>query len=118
MSELSFLIELLLNHKLPKATKDAIAARIKEVEALPHTRVQDRWQPQSSAQALQQAAQAPSTLALMAKHGVPNPTPLNDPASVENIAQTAATAQALQQANMIKGGIKPPTTAEGRPRKW
>ncbi len=113
MSELSFLIELLLNHKLPKGTKDAIAARIKEVES-----GSVRPNPQVIHNQSTGPQQAASTLALMAKHGVPNPTPLNDPASVENIAQTAATAQALQQANMIKGGIKPPTTAEGRPRKW
>lgn len=34
MTELSFLIDLLLNHKLPPKTKDAVAGRIKEVEAL------------------------------------------------------------------------------------
>lgn len=34
MTELTFLIELLLNHELKKETKDAIAARIKEVELL------------------------------------------------------------------------------------
>lgn len=33
MSELSFLIELLLNHDLQKVTKDLVAERIKEVEA-------------------------------------------------------------------------------------
>jgi len=32
MTELTFLIELLLNHDLPKATKDLVATRIKEVE--------------------------------------------------------------------------------------
>lgn len=32
MTELSFLLELLLNHKLPKKTKDAVAERIKVVE--------------------------------------------------------------------------------------
>lgn len=32
MTELTFLLELLLNHKLPKGTKAAIAGRIKEVE--------------------------------------------------------------------------------------
>lgn len=32
-SELSFLIELLLEHKLPKGTRSAVAARIKYVEA-------------------------------------------------------------------------------------
>lgn len=33
MTELSFLIELLLNHRLPKPTRDLVASRIKEVEA-------------------------------------------------------------------------------------
>lgn len=32
MTELTFLIELLLNHKLPKPTKDAISERIREIE--------------------------------------------------------------------------------------
>lgn len=34
MTELTFLIELLLNHKVAKPTRDAIASRIKDVEAL------------------------------------------------------------------------------------
>ena len=33
MTELPFLVDLLLNHKLPKGAKDAVAARIKEVAA-------------------------------------------------------------------------------------
>ncbi len=33
MTELDFLIDILLNHKLPKATKDLVAERIKEVGA-------------------------------------------------------------------------------------
>lgn len=33
MTELSFLIDLLLNHKLPKATQTAIKERIQEVES-------------------------------------------------------------------------------------
>lgn len=32
VTELQFLIDLLLNHKLPKATKDLVAKRIGEVE--------------------------------------------------------------------------------------
>jgi hypothetical protein len=36
MSEITFLIELLLNHKLTKTTKEVIAARIKEIEDLRH----------------------------------------------------------------------------------
>ncbi len=109
--EISFLLEILFDHKSFKSAKDAIRARVKELDASP-------VRPQVIHNQSTGPQQAASTLALMAKHGVPNPTPLNDPASVENIAQTAVTAQALQQANMIKGGIKPPTTAEGRPRKW
>jgi hypothetical protein len=35
MTELSFLLELLLNHKLQKPTKDLIQTRIKEIEAQP-----------------------------------------------------------------------------------
>ncbi len=38
MSELSFLIDLLLNHKIPKKTKDAIQSRIKEIEVQPPQR--------------------------------------------------------------------------------
>lgn len=37
MTELSFLIELLLNHKLPKKTKDIIAERVKTIQAQPIT---------------------------------------------------------------------------------
>ncbi len=33
MTELTFLVELLLNHKLQKPTKDAVASRIRDVEA-------------------------------------------------------------------------------------
>lgn len=32
MSELSFLLDLLLNHKLPKATRELITARVSDVE--------------------------------------------------------------------------------------
>lgn len=35
MSELSFLLDILLNHKLGKATKDAIKARIDHITNLP-----------------------------------------------------------------------------------
>lgn len=118
MSELSFLIDLLLNHDLPKATKDLIAERIKFVEdkllAGP-----PNWDerflngrhpglvnpiigPSSSitTAALAVAPQAPSTLALMAKHGdITLPivqTPIMPPVvPVEQVAQTPATAAAM-----------------------
>jgi len=96
MSELSFLIDLLLNHKLHRLTKEAIAARIKEVEEnrtpVPQVRV---------THPLGQV-QAASTLALMAKHGE---IPVNDipiapaPQPVAVIAQTPATAAAMQARN-------------------
>lgn len=37
MSELDFLLELLLNHKLTKPTKDLLQARIKEVQVRPNS---------------------------------------------------------------------------------
>jgi len=68
MSELSFLIELLLNHEFPKETKVLIAERIKEVEKTLTTRtpILATNQIQNVPPKLQQA---PSTIALMAKHG-------------------------------------------------
>jgi hypothetical protein len=79
MTELSFLIELLLNHDLPKATKDLIASRIKEVEqTLTATRIPfvATSQVQNVPPKLQQAA---STLAAMAKHGDIPPQPVMAP---------------------------------------
>lgn len=72
MTELSFLIDLLLNHELSKETKSLIASRIKDVE-------QNLTQPRVattgfiSHMPLVGPPQAASTLALMAKHGdIPN----------------------------------------------
>lgn len=130
MTELSFLIELLLNHDLPKATKDLIASRIKEVEqmltitrmVLPATA-----QIQTLPPKLQQA---PSTLAAMARHGdIPNfpgaatfvtPPIEAAPMPVEVIAQTPQTAAAMNSRNQaiaesIAGKIDKTT---GRPKKW
>ncbi len=66
MTELSFLIELLLNHDLPKATKDLIAQRIKEVEQnlTSHT---VNYKP-SAIMIPNPANQAVSTLQAMARH--------------------------------------------------
>lgn len=133
ISELSFLIELLLNHDLPKATKDLLAARIKEVEAnlvskpqvqqqISHTAQQAALQAQFAAQGNKQAA---STLALMAKHGdIPNMVsapdmPVIEPVAV--IAQTPQTAAALNHRNeTIAAAIagKNLDKSSGRPRKW
>lgn len=120
MTELSFLIELLLNHDLKSETKKAVAARIKEVEATLTPR------PMQVAQvplppALQK--QPASTLALMAKHGdIPNiPPPVMPPVPVvEQIAQTPATAAAMNARNeAIQNAISGTVDKTKRsPRKW
>lgn len=110
MTELSFLLDLLMNHKLPKLTKQLIAARIKEVEQMLQT----------------------TSVTLNTKHGkVPvyaSPYIKEDekiflsqepsPIPVEEIAQTPAAAAALasrQQAIMNRGTIEKGQTS---PRKW
>ena len=134
MTELSFLIDLLLNHELQKQTKDAIAERIKQVEAaLTATRM---VVPLSSGVRPEDirtvpahlANQSPSTIAAMIRHeqngeAPPMPTaaataPL--PVQPQVIAQTPAAVaavnarqQAIQQA--ISGK---PAPGETRPRKF
>lgn len=121
MTELSFLIELLLNHDLPKATKDLLATRIKEVESNLVAKPQqaNAYSYVPPPKILQQA---PSTLAAMARHGdIPNIVPVPDmpaPEPVAVIAQTPATAAALESTNLIRNGQKPPMTSQGRPRKF
>ncbi len=68
ISELSFLIELLLNHELKKETKDLIAGRIKEVEA--NLVAQPIFLPtRHTTPVPNPTLQSPSTLAAMARHG-------------------------------------------------
>ncbi len=115
MTELSFLLELLLNHKLPKATREAVTIRIKDVEASlsisrPLAQVQ-------AYPAVTIAPQSPSTMAAMARNGfqeVPKAIP------IEQIAQTPAAAAALasrQQAIQDSISEKIDRTT-GRPRKF
>lgn len=117
ISELSFLLDLLLNHKLPKPTKDLIAKRIGEVEANLST-VPIR----PAAQVHSGPPQAASTLALMAKHGElpPVSVPQAAPEPVAVIAHTPATAAAMQArsesiAAALSGRVDKNT---GQPRKW
>lgn len=105
MTELTFLIDLLLNHDLTKPTKDAIAMRIKDVEEQLTTHPQTKFGPIPAVV----QKQAPSTLALMAKHGdIPDIPKVEMPpvVPVEQIAQTPATQAALAARNqMINGAI-------------
>lgn len=127
MSELSFLIELLLNHDLPKATKDLIASRIKEVEqGLTSHQVRAGGFPIYNP-SVGPTAQAPSTLAAMARHGdIPaiSPPVIPPVPVVERVAQTPATAAALTARNeaITRAASSRPlaATEKGRtsPRKW
>lgn len=133
-TELSFLVELLLNHRLPKATREAVGARIKEVEEqrplygqMNPPPAHRAIQPQAVPAALQ--GQAPSTIAAMMRHpdliaqmgatAAPPETP-PEPAPVAVIAQTPAAAAAMQkrqEALSIQLSGKP-LKGETGPRKW
>lgn len=111
MTELTFLVDLLLNHNLAKETKDVIASRIKDVEQAIQTQsMQVTWnrpQPVAVPQGPQQSA---STLALMAKHGdlppVPMAVPTSAPEPVAVVAHTPATAAAMNARAAALGGDK------------
>lgn len=126
MTELSFLLDLLLNHRLQKATKDLIRERIKEVEQgiplTPQGRANAHLaaMPAISANPIV-AQQAPSMQAIMARHpDLGNPDLAAPVTPVAVVAQTAATQAALasrQQAiaESIAGKIDKVT---GRPKKF
>ncbi len=81
MTELSFLISLLLDHKLPKATQTAIKDRIREIEIAqpairtpmvqyPTQQTHMRMTDVLGAPIVHGAQQSASTAALLAKHGL------------------------------------------------
>ena len=106
MSELSFLIELLLNHKLPKVTRDLVAQRISVVEATVSKSPQAQPIVVGSINRSPRDpnAQSASTAALLAKDpaaapGLPNAVSqdqLPPPQPVTIVAQTPLAAAALQ----------------------
>lgn len=113
MTELSFLIELLLNHKLPKATKDAVAARIKEIEASPAQMVVPRQMPVSSRDVTQRHPDLIKPIEASAYLPVEQSTPAV-------IAQTPAAAAALASREAainasLSGKVD---KVSGRPRKF
>jgi hypothetical protein len=111
MNELSFLVNLFLNHRLPRATKEYVAARISEIEA---NLTQQPTAPKA-VHPFPGLPQAASTMAILAR----NPD-LMPPAKVEVIAQTPATVAAMasrEQAisESMSGKVDKVT---GRPRKF
>lgn len=110
MTELSFLIDLLMNHKLPKLTKQAIAERIKEVES-------NIGAPNVRSQA---PRQAPSTIAALSRQADEANPAIPAPEPVAQIAQTPAAAAALAArkqsiAQALSGKMEKGQTS---PRKW
>lgn len=109
MTELTFLLELLLNHKLPKSTKEAIAARIKEVEeklSQPNMHSMHTRTAPAGFVPPHLANQAPSTIAAMMKHEMAPPTagpvlesvPLQTPAVIAQTPAAQAAVSARQEA--------------------
>lgn len=133
MTELSFLVELLLNHKIQKNTKDLIAARIKEVEQEMSVRPPLSQMQMAQNRALlstippAMANQSPSTIAAMMRHNgvqaadpMPEMPPIPEPQPVAIIAQTPAAVAAMNsRAQAIAASINGKTDkATGRPRKF
>ena len=108
MTELSFLIDLLLNHKLPPATKKHVLERVKEVEA-------NYQAPKQTPPRLQPGQQCASTQALLDRMTEPLTAP-----PLEAIVASPQAAQAIntrQQAiaAQISGKPEPGRTS---PRKF
>ncbi len=130
LTELTFLLELLLNHKLPKPTKTVITERIKEVEAQLTTlqihsapivnTVEMRGVPMRDVPA-HLANQSPSTIAAMMRHpdlvaqiAPPEPT---QPVVIAQTPQAQMAMNARQEAISLAISGKP---EKGRtsPRKF
>lgn len=94
MTELKWLVELILKHELPDKTKNHVLKRIGAVEEQYSGGMVTRSQPKP--QINQQMQQAPSTLALMEKHGIdPTPPP---PTSVQAAQALSVRETLIQQA--------------------
>lgn len=124
MTELSFLLDLLLNHKLPKATKEAVAQRLKMMATT------EVVIPKSGTGTFEYRGvngptigpqQAPSTLAAMARHGdlvvaAPQEPPA-EPVPVAVVAQTAATIAALNARQTAIASANSAGPFSGKPEK-
>lgn len=121
MTELSFLIDLLLNHKLAKATKDAIAERIKEVEGA----VRPFSQPINYLKEVVGPAAQGFTPAILTTMKAHDSQPII-PVPYMEIAQTPAAAEAMKHREALMSGANSASLSSnanldrntGRPRKF
>lgn len=135
MTELSFLIDLLFNHRLPKSARDAVVTRVKEIEI--HPMAMYGSMPKMNplpvyAQPPGMAPQSSSTLAALARHpdlvaqmtattiGMAPSQPVVESTQPLVIAQTpaAAAAMAQRQATILQAQTGKPMAGETRPRKF
>lgn len=72
-TELSFLLTILLEHKIPKATKDALKERIKKIQEVAPITL-GFSPPRQAAPMPSSIQQAASTQRLLAEHGIEAPT--------------------------------------------
>lgn len=95
MTELTFLLDLLLNHKLPMATKVAVTERVREVEArLTAGSITQMVVPRGSGIVPAHLSnQAPSTIAAMMKH--PDLAVALEPTQPAVVAHTPAAQAAI-----------------------
>lgn len=119
MTELSFLIDLLLNEKLSKSVKDKISVRVKEVEetihVAPPVRAQQSLPPP---RVINGAVQSPSTVAAMERQADGYAPPINvvvaSPAAAQAMMNRNA---ALNEAINSTHNSKPPA-GRTSPKKW
>ncbi len=114
MTELSFLLDLLLNEKLSKSVKAKVAARVTEVEAT-YSRPMVA-QPLPQAKVINGALQAPSTVAALERHA----QMVNEVPAPPIVAATPVVAHALQNREQVialgmSGKAEPGRTS---PRKF
>lgn len=143
MTELTFLLDLLLNHKLPMATRVAITERVKEVEQRLN-QAPMQMVPRGTAAPVPQnlpphlVGQSPSTIAAMTRNGFVPESPRTEgvitntvefrgiqiqppePQSVTVIAQTPAAMAALndRQAAISQAISGKPEKGRTSPRKF
>jgi hypothetical protein len=111
MTELQFLLDLLLNHKLTKDTKKLITERIGQVE-------QKYTQPTKPvAQIRSPLAQSPSTQALLEKHGLMDQGAVPEPTPIVAAPLPAVPAAALAANRIVGGQVNTGNGTKG-PRKF